>query len=140
LKDLQSFIQSRGIFRIHQGTEFFLFRQASLHRNGHKYKAKEDDKMLNEIIRSIFQGYRESEVVRSRKHEQQYEELKEYPMLFSSSYLHELCYKAETVEECEEILSYINRYGTYTSGIESYEEVFGKARRKAKRIKEESEW
>lgn len=91
------------------------------------------------IIRSMFEGYRESESVIKRNHDRQFEELEYYPMLFSSQHLTHLYYEAETPEECDQIMAYMFRFKCVNEGIHSYDEVFGKLNKKYKRLSRSDE-
>jgi hypothetical protein len=93
--------------------------------------------MINQFLHSIFQGYKESEEVQQRKHEQRYDELTHYPMLFSSNYLFQLTHEAESVEDVTRILDYLRTFGHYTHDVESYQKVYKGCMKKGNQLRKD---
>jgi hypothetical protein len=94
--------------------------------------------MINGILRSIFDGYRESEVTKKSRHKSSFNELDETEFLFSSDYLNQLYFSAKTADDCWTIMNYLERYQCVDCGIESYDEVYYQTATKLKRkLKEE---
>lgn len=94
--------------------------------------------MINGIIKSIFDGYRDSEVTKKRQYESSFNELDETEFLFSSDYMNQLYFSAKTADDCWTIMNYLERYQCVDAGIESYDEVYYQTAAKLKRkLKEE---
>lgn len=94
--------------------------------------------MINGILKSILDGYRESEVTKRRQYESNFNELDETEFLFSSDYLNQLYFSAKTTDDCLTIMNYLERYQCVDAGIESYDNVYYQTAAKLKRkLKEE---
>ncbi|EWG08341.1 hypothetical protein [Cytobacillus firmus] len=94
--------------------------------------------MINGILKSIFDGYKESEVTKRRMYESSFNDLDETEFLFSSAYLNQLYFSAKTADDCCTIMNYLERYQCVDAGIESYDEIYYQTAAKLKRkLKEE---
>lgn len=88
--------------------------------------------MLNDFIKSVFEGYNEAPSTKRKKLDWQYEELEETPYLFSSNYLYSLVDAAEDEEDLQSVFNHLKRHRT--DGIDSYDKLFGKASKKYKKM------
>ncbi|UOE54903.1 hypothetical protein [Cytobacillus oceanisediminis] len=94
--------------------------------------------MINGIIKSIFDGYRDSEDTKKRMHESNFNELDETEFLFSSDFMNQMYFSAKTADDCCMIMNYLERYRCVDAGIESYDDVYYQTAAKLKRkLKEE---
>lgn len=77
--------------------------------------------LFDGIMKSMFEGYAESPVIKERRRTRQINELSWYPMLFSSAHLNEVYEQAKTKEEHEAILDYLYRFNA--TEVESYANI-----------------
>lgn len=75
--------------------------------------------MLNNFIKSVFDGY--AEATKDKRRKRAYEELEQTPFLFSSKYLNELHEEAETKDEYESILDHMYRHDA--TEVDSYYDI-----------------
>lgn len=79
--------------------------------------------MINNFIKSIFDGYKHSGAPAKKSRDWSYQELESYPMLFSSNYLNQMYDQAANKDDYESILTHIYRFGEVTSDVESYKAI-----------------
>lgn len=76
---------------------------------------------MNGLIKGLISGY--SDAKAPKRKEWKYQELEEYPMLFSSKYLNECYEEATKKQEFESILDHIYRFGEVTHNVPSYQKI-----------------
>lgn len=84
------------------------------------------------LLWSIFEGYKEAK--KDEFHQRKFDELSNYPMLFSSNYLNELLWEAGDLQDLHDLLHYMERYNCVDVGIETYDKVYYKAKDQYKKM------
>lgn len=79
---------------------------------------------FNELVQSIFNGYRESKTFKERQHAKKFEELNHTPFLFSDKYLKDLYLDINTIDDCNKLLSYMDRFELYGKGYDFCDQLY----------------
>lgn len=78
----------------------------------------------NNILRAIFDGYKESKTFEKRQHAKKFNELNYTPYLFSDKYLKELYLDIETVDDCNILINYMDRFELTGKGYDFCEQLY----------------
>ncbi|MCA1027345.1 hypothetical protein LCM23_14700 [Cytobacillus kochii] len=79
---------------------------------------------INNIIQTAVKAYLETDEIKKKHHDRQYNELDHTPFLFSSDYLNHLSNQANSIEDCNKIMEYLEKYECVDQDIRSYDSIY----------------
>lgn len=95
--------------------------------------------MINNLIWSMFEGYKDSETTKQKQHDNNYLELQYTPFLFSSNHLESLYENAQTTQDCNMIMSYLRKHNCIDQGIYNYDRIYNYTNEKLEKLHKREE-